>query len=34
MDVKSTYLQVKGFQRDMYVQPPREEDDSEILWNF
>lgn len=34
MDVKSAYLQAKGFDRDVYVRPPREENDKTGLWKL
>lgn len=34
MDVKSAYLQAKGFGRNIYVRPPREENDSTGLWKL
>lgn len=34
MDVKSAYLQAKGFTRDIYVRPPREENDVDGLWKL
>lgn len=34
MDVKSAYLQAKGFKRDIFVRPPREENDSAGLWKL
>lgn len=34
MDVKSAYLQAKGFDRDIYVRPPREEHDDTFFWKL
>eukprot|EP00171_Calliarthron_tuberculosum_P001417 IDg1417t1 len=34
MDVKAAYLQAKGFERDIYVHPPREEQSRGVLWKL
>lgn len=34
MDVKAAFLQSKGFNRDVYIRPPKEEDDKETLWKL
>ncbi len=33
MDVKAAYLQAKGFEREIYVRPPKEEQQPDALWN-
>lgn len=32
MDVRSAYLQAKGFEREVYVRPPKEENARSGLW--
>lgn len=32
LDVKSAYSQAKSFSQDIYIRPPREENDSKGLW--
>lgn len=34
MDVKTAYLQARGFNRTIYVRPPREDNDSANLWKL
>lgn len=34
MDVKAAYLQAQGFNRDIYVKPPKEENDSDRYWKL
>jgi hypothetical protein len=34
LDVKAAYLQADGFNRDIFVRPPREEADSRHLWRL
>lgn len=32
MNVRSGYLQMKGFTRTIFVRPPREENDPKAIW--
>jgi len=32
MDITAAYLQAKGFDRDVYVKPPKEDNSSNVLW--
>eukprot|EP00171_Calliarthron_tuberculosum_P021088 IDg21088t1 len=34
MDIKAAYLQAQGFERTIYVRPPREEGRSDVLWRL
>lgn len=34
MDVKSAYIQARGFGKDKYVRPPLKEKDSNGLWKL
>lgn len=34
MNVKSVYLQAKGFERDVFVRPPKEGNDRSGLWKL